>query len=259
MKLRIMSMNIRYSRGKNGKNIWPNRKHLVGEVLQKYHPDIIGFQEPLLDQMQDLIEMLPNYQHIGVGREDGKKDGEFNPIFYKNLTIEQSGTFWLSDTPQVPSCTWGGQTRICTWAVVSAPVPFAFLNTHIEYEVLQAQINSMKLLINTAEKYADRMPVVLTGDFNYSPGSEPYQILSASMRDSYLEDPQNSEDTSVTFHNFSGLTTVDEHFHKGRIDYIWLTGNVNIERSRILCDRPGDDPELYPSDHWPILCDISLR
>lgn len=258
MKLRIMSMNVRYSRGKDGRNIWTNRKHLVKEVLQKYHPDIIGFQEPLLDQMQDLIAMLPDYQHVGVGREDGEEEGEFNPIFYRNLTIEQSGTFWLSDTPQKPSCTWGGQTRICTWAVVSNPIPLAFLNTHIEYEVLQAQMNSMELLLNHTREFIDHMPVILTGDFNYYPNSEPYQMLSASMRDSYLEDPRNLEDTFVTCHNFTGIQRVNEQSDQGRIDYIWLNGNVKVENSSILFDHPGDDPELYPSDHWPIICDMSF-
>jgi len=251
-------MNVRYSRGKDGKNVWANRKSLVRKVLQKYCPDIIGFQEPLLDQMNDLVEMLPGYQYVGVGREDGKKEGEFNPIFYRNLEIEQSGTFWLSDTPQIPSCTWGGQTRICTWAVISKPVPFAFLNTHVEYEVIQAQINSVELLFNKAKEYAERMPVLLTGDFNYVPGSEPYKILSEYMRDSYLEDPRNKKDNFVTAHNFTGIKTINDQSDKGRIDYIWLKGDVQVEQSCILFERPGNDPELYPSDHWPILCDVSF-
>lgn len=258
MKLRVMSMNVRYSRGKDGKNIWANRKHLVREVLQRYKPDIIGFQEPLLDQMHDLVAMLPEYQHVGVGREDGKEDGEFNPIFYKNLNIKQSGTFWLSDSPKIPSCTWGGQTRICTWAIAAEPIPFAFFNTHVEYKVLQAQINSMKLLIEKAKGYADRMPVVLTGDFNYPPESQPYTILSEYMRDSYQEDPHNTEKNCVTFHDFSGAKTVGEP-GQGRIDYIWLKGDVQVEQCRILFDRPSDDPALYPSDHWPIMCDVSFR
>ena len=253
-----MSMNVRNSGAQDGKNIWRNRKGLVQEVLQKYSPDIIGFQEPLLDQMYDLIAMLPEYQHVGVAREDGKEEGEFNPIFYKNLDVEQSGTFWLSDTPKIPSCAWGGQTRICTWTVISGPISFAFLNTHIEYAVVQAQIKSMDLLIAKAKNYADRMPVVLTGDFNYFPGSEPYTILSAYMRDSYLEDPCNTEDNYVSCHNFTGTQTVNEHSDKGRIDYVWLKGHVQVEHSCILFDRPGDDPDLYLSDHWPIVCDIAF-
>ena len=257
MKLRVMTMNVRYSRGKDGKNIWANRKDLVREVLYTYNPDMIGFQEPLLDQMRDLIGMLPEYQHIGVGREDGKEEGEFNPIFYKNLKVKQSGTFWLSDTPGVPSCAWGGQTRICTWAEISAPVPFAFLNTHVEYEVLQAQLNSMELLMSKAKEHADRRPVVMTGDFNYLPVSEPYTLLSQYMRDSYLEDSRNINAMHATFHSFTGATTVDEP-GKGRIDYVWLKGDVQVEQCRILFDRPGDDPELYPSDHWPIMCDLTF-
>ncbi len=259
MKLRIMSMNVRYSRGKDGKNIWANRRDLVREVLHTHNPDIIGFQEPLLDQMRDLIAMLSDYQYVGVGREDGKEDGEFNPIFYKNLDITQSGTFWLSDTPQIPSCTWGGQTRICTWAEISGPVPFAFLNTHVEYEVLQAQLNSMELLISKAKEYADRMPVVLTGDCNYRPHSQPYKMLAEYMRDSYLEDPRNKDDQFVSAHAFTGLKLAANQTKEGRIDYVWLKGDVKVEECRILFDRPGDDPELYPSDHWPLLCDMTFE
>lgn len=258
MKLRVMSMNVRNSGAQDGKNIWNNRKGLVQEVLQAYRPDIIGFQEPLLDQMYDLIAMLPEYRHVGVAREDGKEEGEFNPIFYKNLNLEQSGTFWLSDMPEIPSCTWGGLTRICTWVVAVTPMPLAFLNTHIDHKSDLAQINSMKLLVARAQEYARQMPVVLLGDFNYYPDSEPYTILSASMRDSYLEDPANTEDTCVTWHNFTGIRHVNEHSNKGRIDYVWLKGHIQVERSWIVFDRPGDDSDVYPSDHWPIVCDMVI-
>lgn len=262
MQLRIMSLNIRNSRNsreKDGQNHWGNRKSLVSEVLHKYSPDLIGFQEVLIEQLHNLCVMLPDYQYVGVGREDGKEEGEFNPIFYKNFTVEQSDTFWLSDTPPIPSCTWGGQTRICTWAVMSAPLCLAFLNTHIEYAVLQAQLSSMDLLINTAQTYADRMPIILTGDFNYLPGSQPYQVLSAYMRDSYQEDPHNTADRFVSYHNFTGTTTVNANPDIGRIDYIWLKGDLQAAQSRILFDRPGNLPDVYPSDHWPVLCDVSFN
>ncbi len=256
MKLRVMSMNLRNSGAHDGRNIWKNRKGLVQEILHAYQPDVIGFQEALLDQMRDVIAMLPEYQHVGVAREDGKEDGEFNPIFYKNLRVDQSGTFWLSDTPEIPSCTWGGLTRICTWIVVAAPLPFAFLNTHVDHTSIQAQLNSMNLLITTAKTYAARMPVVLVGDFNYHPDSDPYSRLSAYMRDSYREDLANTDDLYVTFHDFTGIQTVNEHSNEGRIDYVWFTGDVKVERSWIVFDRPGSDPDLYPSDHWPIACDL---
>ena len=257
MKLRVMSMNLRNSGAQDGKNIWKNRKGLVQEILQTYQPDIISFQEALLDQMHDVIAMLPEYEHVGVAREDGKEEGEFNPIFYKNLNAEQSGTFWLSDTPEIPSCTWGGLTRICTWIVVAVPVPFAFLNTHVDHKSFQAQMHSMDLLITTAKTYAARMPVVLVGDFNYTPDSEPYSKLAAYMRDSYREDPANTEDTCITWHDFTGTCHVNES-SKGRIDYVWLKGDMQVERSWIVFDRPGSDPGLYPSDHWPIACDLAF-
>lgn len=258
MKLRVMSMNLRNSGARDGRNIWKNRKGLVQTILDIYQPDVIGFQEALLDQMYDLIAMLPGYQHVGVAREDGKEDGEFNPIFYKHLNVKQSGTFWLSDTPEIPSCTWGGLTRICTWIVVAAPTPFAVLNTHVDHTSNQAQMKSMDLLIARAKTYIAQIPVVLVGDFNYTPGSDPYSRLSSYMRDSYREDPANTDDRCVTFHDFTGRQTVNEHSNEGRIDYVWLKGDVQVERSWIVVDRPGNDPDLYPSDHWPIACDLTL-
>lgn len=263
MTLRIMTMNVRNSGARDGKNIWANRKDLVRQVLHTHNPDMIGFQEPLLDQMRDLRAMLPEYDCVGVAREDGQEQGEFNPLFVKNMVIARTGTLWLSDTPAVPSCTWGGLTRICTWAAMSAPVPLLFLNTHIDHKARRAQLNSMDLLIATAQEYADRMPVVLTGDFNYNPNSPPYTRLAASMRDSYLEDPRQADDHSVTFHGFSGRKSVHDPEDgrtagEGRIDYIWLKGDVRVECCRILHDQPGDDPDLYPSDHWPVLCDLMV-
>jgi endonuclease/exonuclease/phosphatase family metal-dependent hydrolase len=142
--------------------------------------------------------------------------------------------------------------------VISEPIPCVFLNTHIEYEFIQAQINSMELLINKAKEYEDSMPVLLIGDFNCRPGSKPYKILSAYMRDSYLEDPRNKEDRFVSSHGFSGLKLATGQTKEGRIDYIWIKGDVQVEHCYILFDRPGDDPDLYPSDHWPIMCDISF-
>jgi len=73
-----------------------------------------------------------------------------------------------------------------------------------------------------------------------------------------LEDPRNKEDNFVTCHNFTGIKTVNDRSDKGRIDYIWIKGDVKVEQSCILFDQPGDDPELYPSDHWPVLCDIAF-
>jgi endonuclease/exonuclease/phosphatase family metal-dependent hydrolase len=137
-------------------------------------------------------------------------------------------------------------------------MPFAFLNTHIDHKSFQAQMNSMDLLISKVRTYAARMPVVLVGDFNYHPDSEPYSRLAACMRDSYREDPANTEDACITWHDFTGRQTVNERSNEGRIDYVWLKGDVRVECSWIVFDRPGSDPELYPSDHWPIVSDLVL-
>jgi endonuclease/exonuclease/phosphatase family metal-dependent hydrolase len=107
--LRILSFNPRNSQAWDGDNIWNNRRPLVAKILETHRPDVAGFQEVLVDQLEDLKRMLPDYLYAGVGRKDGEQDGEFAPLFFRNLKAAETGHFWLSDTPERPSNTWGGQ------------------------------------------------------------------------------------------------------------------------------------------------------
>ena len=263
MNISVMSFNIRYSRGKDGKNVWANRKHLVGDLIRRYSPDIIGFQEALQDQMDDLEKMLPDYLFVGVGREDGKDDGEYNPLFYKNtFELASSDTFWLSDTPDEPSCTWGGQTRICTWAYFTAPAEMWLYNTHFEYSVPAAQIKSAKLVAEVVGERPGSAPAFITGDFNMRPGSEPYQILATAFKDVFLEDAGNRRESRiVSFHGFTGRkcnSMIPWARKPCRMDIIWAIGQITVRRCRVIQDQPGHDPDLYPSDHWPVLAEVSI-
>jgi endonuclease/exonuclease/phosphatase family metal-dependent hydrolase len=117
--LNVMTFNIRYGTANDGANHWKNRKEMVCDVLRKYRSDLVGVQEALRFQLDYIREEVPGYALIGVGREDGKTKGEYSAILYrsKRLEVNESGTFWLSDTPEIPgSITWGNAcTRICTW------------------------------------------------------------------------------------------------------------------------------------------------
>jgi len=254
-----MSFNIRNSAARDGRNNWAVRRQAVGRLLCKYSPDIIGFQEVLADQLKDLATLLPDYRHAGVGRDDGRAGGEFAPLFFRGLQPSDSETFWLSDTPEIPGCTWGGQNRICTRVSFTGPQRFAVFNTHLENAVEKARIKSIRLIAERLSAHTPNGPVFLIGDLNFKQGSREYRILAVSMRDSYREDPAGRP-WFVTSHSFSGRTVNRfwRFWGEGRIDYIWIKGDARVVRSRILQEQPEPGPALYPSDHWPLLCEVSF-
>jgi endonuclease/exonuclease/phosphatase family metal-dependent hydrolase len=253
--LRIITFNIRRDRGDDGINNWEYRKDLVAFILKKQRPDIAVFQEVLVHQLEDLKQMLPEYRYVGVGRDDGLKAGEFAPIFYKALSVEKQGTFWLSDTPDIPSRTWQGMIRICTWAFFSGDNPFVLFNTHFEHEFESTQLKSIKLLREKIEEYPDGFPILLTGDLNFNPHTVPYKHLELFVSDCYMSD-QNP--IAVTYHGWKGLAELDSN-ENGRIDFIWNRSNLKVKECRILTDNPSKKPGVYPSDHWPVLCDIQIH
>ena len=178
MRLRIVTLNVRRDRQDDGINNWQFRRDLIAAIVHKYDPDIAAFQEVLVHQLRDLQEMLPGYRYVGVGRDDGREAGEFAPIFHRNLPVARHGTFWLSDTPERPSRTWPGMTRICTWATFAGERRFAVFNCHLEYEFEETQLNSVDLLAAKTREYAARLPLFVVGDFNLTPGSPPYAALA---------------------------------------------------------------------------------
>ena len=167
-EIRVMTFNIKNSRDfSNPKNIWLNRKDRVLKIIQKYKPDIIGLQEVYEDQLDFLSDNLPEYKYKGVGRDDGIRAGEFSPIFYRQLKIKNSGTFWLSDQPNTCSNTWGGLFRICTWINFENIIPFAVYNTHFENTESSIRLKSIPLVISRIENHSPNQPVILCGDLNF--------------------------------------------------------------------------------------------
>ncbi len=258
--IRVMSFNIRYDEPRDGENAWPNRKKLVASLIRFHHVDIIGVQEALKGQLDDLSELLPDYAWLGVGRGDGKSAGEFSAIFYRRSRFKslESSTFWLSETPEVPSKGWDAALpRIVTWSkfsdIQTGKVFFHF-NTHFDHRGMRSHEESARLLLHRIGLLAHRLPVLVTGDFNFNESSKAYEILTgkglASMdllRDArYLSEHGHYGPTS-TFNDFKAL--VPNH----KIDYVFVKGNVRVIQHGVLSDTWDG---RFPSDHFPVLAEI---
>jgi endonuclease/exonuclease/phosphatase family metal-dependent hydrolase len=268
-----MTLNIRRDRGDDGINNWEHRRDLVAALLRRHQPDVIGFQEVLMHQLRDLESMLPGYEWSGVARDDGREAGEFAPVFHRGLVPRRQGTFWFSDTPDVPSRTWPGMTRICTWVEFGDDDPFAVFNVHLEYEFESTQMKSVELLRRRMTSYPPDFPLLLAGDFNFNPGTPSYHALSEFVRDSYAPrtrsnggaagpgTPAAPPDTTVrnpaTCHDFTGRTQALET-GAGRIDYIWHRGTVQVSDFRIVTDGSDVPSGVFLSDHWPVICRVAV-
>ena len=254
----VMTFNIRYDNGSDGANLWSLRKENVGTMLQYYEPDILGMQEVLHNQLEDIRAMLPQYDFVGVGRIDGKEDGEYSSIFYKKdkYTLVNSGTFGLSEHPdRIGLKGWDAVCeRIVTWAILKdkkSEQEIAVFNTHFDHVGQIARRESSKLLLSSIEKLAGNRPVVVTGDFNGAQDSESIRLLTEGN----LIDSRSVSTVvygpSYSFHDFGRL----EETKREIIDYIFVKGNVEVDKYRVIDDSTCG--HLYLSDHNPI--EVKLR
>jgi endonuclease/exonuclease/phosphatase family metal-dependent hydrolase len=260
----VMSYNIRNANsGHNRKNWNRRKKQLVTEVLF-YNPDFMGIQEGLDVQMNYLDSLLAGRKYIGVGRKDGKKEGEYNAIFYNTdhfkLIPGTDSTMWLSSTPGKPSVGWDAVLpRIVTWGKFRSKATgkeiYAF-NTHFDHIGKTARANSAKLILKTIKKIAGETPVVLTGDFNVPEQRKPYKILT----DSILRDAWYASKLKPIGPEFSyaggGFDICDSSSiaHRARIDYIFVNKFLTVNKVAAISNfRHGQ----FISDHIPVYGELS--
>lgn len=255
--LKVMTFNIRFGTANDGENSWIARKSLVFEVIRNNNPDLIGLQEALDFQINEILDELPGYSYIGVGRDDGKYKGEYSAILFAKdrFIVDSTETFWFSETPNVAgSITWGGTLpRICSWGLLYdkfCNTPLYFYNVHLDHESQESREKSVDMLINKIESGKKNFPIILTGDFNCGEENPAIQkILSSGLFDSYRL-LNTRQDDEGTFNGFNGEKTGD------KIDYIFVNNKFIVTESGIdYSNRDGK----YPSDHFPVIAILNYK
>ena len=260
--LNVMSFNIRYNSPNDGINIWENRKDMVADVFSDYKIDIAGLQEVTKVQLDDLNNRLPDFAYIGVGRDDGKSEGEHCPIYYRkdNLTLLEHGTQWLSETPDViGSKGWDAALpRIFTWGKFKNNANgevFYYINTHFDHRGQLARLNSSKLLMSKAAELTDgKSAIIITGDFNYTKDSEGYQIMTSTENEITFSDTKEITQTPFTGrpHSSNGFR---EREVSRIIDYIFVNEGIKTKTYDILAIIKDS---VYVSDHFPVISTIEF-
>jgi len=256
--IRIISYNIRYNNPGDGINAWPNRSAQVAALLDFHQAEIFGLQEALIGQIEDIQAKLPNMKWIGVGRDDGKKAGEYSPLFYnsKKFKALKSGYFWLSETPDKPGLGWDAAcNRICTWLLLETDKKdkqFMVFNTHFDHQGIKARTESAKLILKKIKELnTSKLPVILTGDFNLTPEQEPIAVITKELKDSRTITKDAPYGPTGTFNGFKFDAPL-----KDRIDFIFVNDKVEVKQYAVL----SDSKDLhYPSDHLPVFVNIELK
>lgn len=235
-----------------GENHWCRRQNLVKKIIELYDPDTFGLQEAHYGWMKYLNNQLKNkYAYVGAGKDDGNIKGEFSPVFYKKDKYEviESGTFWLSETPEIPGLGWDAvENRTCSYALLkdkNTGEKIAHFNTHLDHIGETAINEGAKLVAQRANMFKD-IPTVVSGDFNVTPDSEAYKIfLEAGFEDarSIAEKADNTD----SFHWFGKGSKM--------IDFIFVKNANKIKAVKTATDKINGK---LPSDHFPVVADIDL-
>ena len=254
----VMTYNLRFA-SPTPPNAWPQRRPLLTGLIGRLAPDVIGTQEGVYAQLQDIATDLPDYRWIGLGREGGSR-GEFMAVFYRQDRLEPLAFdhFWLSDTPEVTgSATWGNTyKRMVTWVRFRdrrTQAEFWFFNTHFDHQVETARVKSAELLRRRMTGLKPQLPVVLTGDFNAAAGtSEAWKILTQDgfLHDTWQTTRERRGEGIGTFNDFKAVRPQGP-----RIDWIMTRGEMTADRVEIVVDeRDGQ----FPSDHFPVVAHLRL-
>ena len=264
-------------------NGWGQRYPYIAQQIQFNGFDIFGTQEGKYHQLEDLKAAMPNYDYIGVGRDDGAQKGEYAAIFYRTDKFEllDHGDFWLSTITDRPNKGWDAALpRICSWGKFrdkKSGYTFLFYNLHMDHRGVQARAESAKLILKKIQELPDKLPVILTGDFNVDQNNESYALLDNSgiMRDSY----QIAEFRYAPNGTFSGFHP--DRKTESRIDHLFLTKEFAVKKYGILTDtyrsertekekaeQNSNFPKEVtmtkyvartPSDHFPVMIVVEVK
>jgi len=251
----IMSYNIRYDNSWDDLNNWEIRKDKVIEIFTDYDPGIIGIQEGLINQIQYIDSSLINYDHFGVGRDDGKSKGEFCSIFYdrNRYILNDHSTFWLSEMPDHVSVGWDAALeRICTYGLFKdreSGDSFWVFNTHFDHMGLVAREKSSELILDKIDKVNhENLPIILMGDFNSIPKSQPIKKVKSKLFDGLDISVKELNGPIGTYNAFNTDLPIEK-----RIDYIFVN-DFKVDAYTHINDRLNDNRHI--SDHLPVLIKV---
>ena len=251
----LATFNVRVAIDKSP-NTWAERLPRCREIIEKNGFDIVGLQEPLINQVESLIKDSP-YDYIGGGRDDFRKKGEFCAILYRRSRFDclQSGTFGLSETPDVPGVrSWQSACpRIATWGLFRDKMTgreFVYYNTHLDHKSELARCEGIKLIVNHAKKYVVGKPIIISGDFNASPGKQAYKTAQSLLNDSRLISSTPHVGPDKTYHAW-GKSRITKP-----IDFIFVSDEFKVHSHRTI-DTLRDG--VYASDHHPVLAILTLK
>lgn len=258
--VRVMTFNIRYDNPADSLDNWAYRKDRAAKAIRFYDADIVGTQEVLHNQLEDLRQRLPGYEVIGVGREDGKEKGEYSALWYRTdrFTAQDSGWFWLSETPEVAgSKGWDGACeRIATWARLQDKLTgqeLFVLNTHLDHVGVEARREGVKLVLDKVQELGGDLPVIVTGDFNAEPESGVIKQVTDAADPEHLTDARTVAalvyGPDWTFHDF-GRVPMEQ---RQRIDYVFVKNGLEVLKYGILAEAEGD---AWLSDHAAVLVSV---
>lgn len=281
----VATYNLRYANADdslNG-NGWGQRYPYIARLVQFHGFDIFGTQEGKFQQLQDLKIAMVGYDYIGVGRDDGKQAGEHSAIFYRTGKFEvlDQGNFWLSTVTDRPNKGWDAALpRICTWGKFrdkQTGFTFLFFNLHMDHIGVQARAESAKLILQKIREFPEKLPAILTGDFNVDQQNESYRLLDNSgiLRDAYQTAALRYAPNG-TFNGFHADRKTDS-----RIDHLFLTEEFSVKKYGILTDtyrsevkesvRKEQDANFpkevsmqrytarTPSDHFPVMILVEVE
>lgn len=261
-------------------NGWSRRCPVLGELIRYHEFDIFGTQEGFKSQLEELKGELPEYDYIGVGREDGKQEGEHSAIFYRKdmFTLLDHGDFWISETPDKPGLGWDAVCpRICSWGKFrhnESGREFVMFNLHMDHVGKKARVEGAKLVRRRIDNFGKDCPAFVTGDFNVDQTSPSYRTITAGgdLLDSYKV-AQLRYALNGTFNNYE-----TDNYTDSRIDHVFVSPDVKVLKYGVLTDTyrtpensehvdATDAPQEIevsryvartPSDHFPVVVKVSL-
>lgn len=263
LEVKVMTYNIRYGSADDGANAWIFRRKLMIDQIRRQAPGTLGLQEALRFQIDDLRKGLPQYGEVGIGRDGGTK-GEYSCILYdtRKYKVLDSGTFWLSNTPEKISRDWNsGCRRICTWALLAdkkTGQTFYHYNTHLDNASAEARLKGVQLIAKRIAAGKTGVPFVLTGDFNSTENSPPLKYLKGEsdhskspvvMVDSFRVLHPKAQEVG-TFNGFKGNKS------GAKIDYILVAPKTKVLAASIDYSMPDG---RCISDHFPVTASLRFE